>query len=212
MNRYLLSICVAILVGLTGCASPIPLNNITYDKPVSVTSTKKAGVTVISGVVRGSGSSTIIPIGTVFVPIASGPNPKFQFNAQDQQAFGESLRSELVRTRILRLTQDEARTQLESPDFSIKILFPQTYHDPSFQEYTLDVVMEILGGKIPLTKQYQVVSSENDSIWEKMNTNAYEGKAKAVKLLLARLIPDIEEYVRLNLDSENQTSVKKIGI
>ncbi len=102
MNRYLVYLALAVLAGLTGCASPIPLNNITYDKAVTVTSTKVARVSVISGAVRGSGSSTLIPMGTTFIPIASGPNVALHFNAKDQQAFGESLRTELVRTGLLR--------------------------------------------------------------------------------------------------------------
>lgn len=197
MKRYLVYLALAALAGLTGCASPIPLNNISYDQAVSVTSTKVAQVSIVSGAVRGSGTSTLVPVGTTFIPIASGPNPKLQFNAQDQQAFGESLRTELVRTGLLRAAKADVSAASPSPDLVINILFPQTYHNPYFQEYTLDVVMEILGGPIPLIKQYQVISSEKDSIWVKMNTNAYEGKAKAAKLLLERLIPDIESYIKL---------------
>jgi len=206
MNRYLVYLALVVLAGLTGCASPIPLNNITYDKAVTVTSTKVARVSVISGAVRGSGSSTLIPIGTTFIPIASGPNVALHFNAEDQQAFGESLRTELVRTGLLRKANVDASLTSTSPDLVINVLFPQTYHLPHWQEYTLDVVMEIQGGSIPLLKQYQVISSEKDSIWEKMNTTAYEGKAKAVKLLLERLIPDIEEYVKLHSNTSPKTS------
>jgi hypothetical protein len=40
-----------------------------------------------------------------------------------------------------------------------------------------------------------VISSEKDTLWEKWNTNACQGKAKAAHLLMERLIPDIESYV-----------------
>lgn len=83
------------------------------------------------------------------------------------------------------------------------MIFSQTFHTLEYQEYTLDVVMEIAGGRVPFMRQYQVVSSEKDSLWTKLNTTAFEGKAKAVKLLLEKLIPDIEAYIAANKGSSS---------
>jgi hypothetical protein len=44
-------------------------------------------------------------------------------------------------------------------------------------------------------KQYRVVSSESDSVWQKLNTNASEGKAKAATKLIKQLIPDVAAYI-----------------
>ena len=187
-------ICLAVAaVALAGCATPIPLNNVQYAGQVSASSDLSAKVNVVSGAVRGSSASTLIPIGTTFVPMSSGPVPHLQFHAEDQQAFGESLRAELVRLRLFKSTVDSKGEQ--PVDVTINVLFAQTFHNINMQIYTLDVVMELLSGSKPFVKQYRVISSEKDSTWEKWNTNAYEGKAKAVKLLLGKLIPDIEAYV-----------------
>lgn len=42
---------------------------------------------------------------------------------------------------------------------------------------------------------YEVLSSEGDSVWTKMTTNASQGKQKAASKLLARMVPDIESFV-----------------
>jgi hypothetical protein len=179
-------------LALVGCATPIPLDGIQYPGTVATSSDLAAKVNVVTGAVHGSSSSTLVPIGSIFVPISSGPVPELQFHAEDQRAFGQSLRAELSRLRLFKT----ATTASDSPaDVTINVLFAQTFHNINMQIYTLDVAMEILGGPKPFLKQYRVISSEKDSTWEKWNTNAYEGKAKAVKLLLEKLIPDIESYV-----------------
>jgi hypothetical protein len=189
----LLSVCTllfAILLG--GCATPIPLNTLKYEPKTTVTSTKEASVVVVSGAVRGGSGSYLMPVGGIFIPMSTGPIPKLQFNAEDQQAFAESLRIELVRLGVLKSASADPSA---GKDLRIQIIFAQTYHNPSFQEYVLDVVAEMTGGKEPLLRQYRIVSSEKDSTWEKWNTNAFQGKAKAARLLMEKLVPDIESYV-----------------
>lgn len=62
----------------------------------------------------------------------------------------------------------------------------------------LDVVMEIVGGAKPFMKQHRVVSSDGDSLWQTLNTNASEGKAKAATKLMKQLIPDVAAYIEQN--------------
>jgi hypothetical protein len=83
-------------------------------------------------------------------------------------------------------------------DIQMSIVFAQTYHQIQNQEYTLDVAMSIEGGKKPFLKQYRVSSNEKATLWERLNTNAYEGKVLAVRRLLERLVPDIQAYVAEN--------------
>lgn len=177
---------------LSGCATPIPLNTLKYDLKTTVTSTKEATVVVVSGAVRGAAGSYLMPVGGIFIPMSTGPNPELQFNNDDQQAFAEALRNELVRLGVLKAASADV---VATKDLKIQVIFAQTYHNPKFQQYTLDVVAEMTGGKEPLLRQYRVVSSEKDSTWDKWNTNAYEGKAKAARLLMEKLVPDIERYV-----------------
>jgi hypothetical protein len=181
---------LALLLG--GCVTPIPLNTLKYGQRTTVTSTKEAAVFVVTGEVRGASGSFLMPVGGIVIPVSSGPNPEFQFHSEDQQAFAESLRVELVRLGILKSATAD---QNASRDLRIQVVFAYTYHDPSWQEYVLDVVAEMTGGKEPLLRRYRVVSTEKDTTWEKWNTNAYEGKVKAARLLMEKLIPDIERYV-----------------
>jgi len=189
----LFSVCTllfAILLG--GCATPIALNTLKYEPATTVTSTKDASVVVVSGAVRGGSANSLMPVGGILIPISSGPSPKLQFNAEDQQAFAESLRTELVRLGVLKSASADPSA---GTDLRIQVIFAQTYHEPNFQEYVLDVVVEMTGGKEPFLQQYRIVSTEKDTTWEKWNTNAYQGKAKAARLLMEKLIPDIERYV-----------------
>lgn len=207
MSRLLASVVFALSVVLAGCATPIPLNNIPYAGTVSVSTTKTAAVNIVSGAVRGSSASTLIPIGNIFVPMSTGPVPHLQFNPDDQRAFGESLRAEVVRLGLFKSASIAASAD-QAADISINVLFAQTFHNIKWQEYTLDVAVELQGGKTAFLKQYRVVSSEKDSAWDKWNTNAYEGKAKAVKLLLEKLIPDIEGYLAANREGPQSPPAK----
>ena len=80
-------------------------------------------------------------------------------------------------------------------DLQIQLSFAKTFHDAQIHEYTLDVVADFAGGKEPVRREYRVVSSAKDSMFEKLNTNVAEGKAKAARLLMERLMPDIEQYI-----------------
>lgn len=177
---------------LAGCATPIPLNTLKYEQKPTITSEKQATVVVVSGAVRGAAGSYLVPVGGIFIPMSTGPHPELQFNSDDQQAFAAALRTELVRLGVVKSASANAAA---SDNLKIQVIFAQTYHNPAFQEYTLDVVAELTGGKEPFLRQYRVVSSEKDSTWEKLNTNAYEGKVKAARSLMAKLIPDIEAYI-----------------
>ena len=179
---------------VSACATPhVPLAPVTFDQSASVSSDKTVKVHLVSGAVRGSAGSTLMPVGTIFVPISTGPYPHLQFNVEDQRVFVDSFRNELQRLKVFRAALEDR--SVETADFAIQVIFAQTFHNPNHQEYTLDVVMEMAGGAKPFLKQYRVVSSEGDSWWEKMNTNASEGKIKAGKKLLRQLIPDVETYI-----------------
>jgi hypothetical protein len=77
----------------------------------------------------------------------------------------------------------------------ITVDFRRAHHQMTSHEYTLDVEVSIAGGGTPFVKQYRVNSNEKSSAWERFNTNASEGRAKATQGLLERLVPDIQAYV-----------------
>jgi hypothetical protein len=179
---------------VAGCTAP--LKPVSYDRPVAVTSDLRAAVALQAGVVRGSSGTGIVPAGTLFVPIATGPTPHLHFNTEDQRAFVASFRRELARLKLVREAIDVSAGT--GADIGIQLIFAQTFHNPNGHVYMLDVVMEIIGGKTSFLKQYKVVSSEGDSFWRRMNTSAAEGKAKAAAKLMSQLIPDVAAYIEQN--------------
>jgi hypothetical protein len=180
---------------LAGCVSPIPFGTVTLPDQPTVTSHKTAKIELVTGAVAGSGSNTFVPMGTVVVPMSSGPVPSLQFQSGDQREFVDVLRSELLRLKVFR---DVAASSDKAADITIRINFAHTYHQVQNHEYTLDVVMQLSGGIEPLVRQYRVNSNEDASFWERINTNAYEGKAKAVRKLLEKVVPDVQAYVKAN--------------
>lgn len=176
---------------LTGCITPIPLETVTYPNKANIISTKTAAVNISSGSVKaGSSYITVTTAPGLYIPIALPSFPELQFTEKDQQTCGVVLKSELSRLQIARINTTDI-----PPELKIDIAFPKTYYNPGMQIYTLDVEMQLSGGEKPFAKTYHFSSDEKDSIWEKLNTNAYQGKAKAVGLLLEKLIPDIEVYL-----------------
>lgn len=187
---------VAVLV-LAGCATPIPFNSVSLGGEPTVISARGANLIHVAGAVRGADSGSFVPIGALLVPVSTGPFPKLQFHAQDQSEFMEVLRSELLRLKVFKDVSVQA-PGVES-DFRITVVFAQTFHQiHSSHEYTLDVVMNIEGGRSPFLKQYRVNSNEKSTAVERWTTNAYEGKVLAVQRLLERLVPDIQAYVAQN--------------
>lgn len=199
MIRFLLALGLSAAM-LTGCASRhLPLNAIPYDSPVTVKSNHQAQVVVVSGDAQGAGRGLLVPVGGTLVSMGKGKDGDLQFNREDQQAFGESLRRELVRTGILGKATSEA---VLPQDLLIKVQFDQTRYLGGFQEYQLEVTLNLSGGVAPNAVRFKVLSSEKDTSWERMNTNSPEGKEKAVRRLMEKMIPEIEAYVA-KADSKN---------
>jgi hypothetical protein len=115
---------------------------------------------------------------------------KGPFGAEDQNDFAQSLRKELVRLGVVKsVTEGE-----DAADMVATINIDHASFNGDWVEYKLDLTMSITGGKLPYQQRYHVVSTEKDSIWQKMNTNGAEGREKLAHLMLERLIPDIERY------------------
>lgn len=169
---------------LAGCAvGPAAVDpalvKVRYEGPVTRTSEKSASILLTSGLVEG-------------IAGAARADPRFHFNHQDQRVFVASLGDELNRLKLLR-----AAPAGESPpvvaDVAIEIVFPKTLHLAHY--YTLDVVMRLKSGERSFARRYIIKSGEGESAWERLNMTAPEGKVRAAKLLMARLIPEIEAFV-----------------
>ena len=181
MNQLIRSLVLAVLFPLAaGCVNVVnpAFVKVTYDKPITTTSDKTARLELITGAVQGD-----------------SPYPSSLFNAQDQQVFTESLKEELLRLNLLRVLR-EGESTIKGTDILILLMFARTTHDRNLHDYQLDVAMEIRFADRAFKKRYQLLSSEGESIFIRMETNAAEGKAKAAKKLMAALIPDIEQFMK----------------
>ena len=172
--------CAASLA-LAACVNPA-LVKVPYDSPVSQTSEKSASIHVTTGIVE-MNSLTYVR-----------PNPRPYFNRGDQQVFAESLKDELNRLKVLRVTEI-SWGPVAAADVVIEIIFQRTIYFPVVQRYSLDVVMRLKSGAHAFARRYWISSAEGESFWTNINTDAGEGKTLAAKKLMARLVPDIEKFV-----------------
>jgi hypothetical protein len=176
-----------LLLGLAGCVNlNRDLAPVTYEGAVGGTSERSGSLHVTPG----KAESDYAPGQIAQVPV----NPKVLFNLDDQRVFAESLKSELNRLKLLRVGEISWQT-VEPADVTIEIVFQRTIVFPVAVRYILDVAMRLKSGERSFSRRYWVTSSEGESVWTNLNTDAGSGKALAAKKLMARLIPDIEAFV-----------------
>jgi hypothetical protein len=190
MRRFLLVI--GVIVSLTGCGSA-ELVAVPYEGPIGRTSDKTASIELASVPVETTDISEFEDT-NLFVPIATSGSPEIQFNIKDQRIFVESLKQELNRLKLLRVNRISEQ-RVEGTDISIQMRFMQTAHISRMHEYYLKVGMKLKSGERSLVKRYEILSSEGDSIWTKMRTDAAQGKEEAARKLMVKIIPDIEQFV-----------------
>ncbi|MEM8501404.1 MAG: hypothetical protein AAF542_25570 [Pseudomonadota bacterium] len=189
----LVTITLSILL-LLGCTAP--LVPVKYSQEALITSSLPAYIEMNTGKVKGYSSSTLVYAGGVFVPVNSGPNPNLQFGHEDQSVFIESLKSELVGLDIIGSLAEDPENSL-----GITVNFVQTEHFPNMQEYKIIATLLLSFGPLVQEHVYEVLSSEGDSFWKKINTNAAQGKEKAAQKLIDQIIPHIEAFIGVVLDT-----------
>jgi hypothetical protein len=193
-----LGICLCAAGLLSACAvTPIPIDNLTYRGTATTRSDKSARILIESSGVGGTSSTTLMPAGGVFVPIANRSSV-MPFGPKDQSELLQSLQKELVRLGIVRTVSTSASG---SADVNVNIRIDSALFSVDQVEYTLEMTMLLSGaGASSVQRKYRVVSTEKDSTWEKWNTNGAQAREKLAHLVLERLVPDIEAFVggRLN--------------
>jgi len=195
MNRvlHLSIVTVSLLAG--GCAIPLtPLDKITYPGTVSVSSSMSARVVVIpgSGIQRGSiggpGASVLSLLGSVDLQAP-------EINREFARRFDELLRKELTRLGLFGTIVDA--NDKRPADMVITVFYADLVVLGA-AHFKVDVEMRLTGGSQPFWNRYQVQSSERDTNAEYVFRTAWGQEEKTHKLLLERVIPDIEAYVAAN--------------
>lgn len=175
---------------LTGCGSA-KLSAVRYEDTSTVTSSLPTRIELRTGSVTGRPNSTTVYAGGIFIPLSVASTPEVQFGPEDQVTFVKSLAGELRRHRILLPIEEE----FGESTLSLVVDFQRTEHFPAFQEYRVQAQLHMACGELKEVREYHVFSSEGDSTWTKMGTDAATGKAKAASKLLTAMIPDIEKFV-----------------
>ena len=188
MNRVLYMSVVAVSLLAGGCAIPlVPLNEITYPGPVSVSSSMSAKVVGIPG--RGGQYNR-----TIWGPFVSGYQEDPETNIVFARRFDELLRKELTRLGLFGTIVDA--TDKRPADMVITVFYADLVLGVAW--FKVDVEMRLTGGSQPFWNKYQVASSERDTKAEFVFRTHWGQEEKTHKLLLEKLIPDIEAYVAAN--------------
>lgn len=200
MNRVLYISVVAVSLLAGGCKINlwVPLNEITYPGPVSVSSSMSAKVVVIPGGGRQTGNiGPVIPGFRVSIFFAPDVVQIPETNRELARRFDELLRKEL--TRLGLFSTIVYPTDKQPTDMVITIFYADlVYNIFPDAEFVVDVVMQITGGSQPFWNRYQVVSTEKDPPKATELATIWRSEAKTHKLLLEKVIPDIEAYVAAN--------------
>lgn len=198
--RFLSILLLALTATLGGCVDP-NLRSVSYPHAVATKSDLTGATQLFTGVVEGAGGSTLVYAGPgLFIPMATGPMPELHFNEADQRVFVESLDGELTRLGLLKMKSSIPGAK--EVDVFIVFAFVHTTHNPNNHRYQLDVAMQLVADGTSAVKRYKIDSSEGDSYWDRINTDANQGKQKAADKLMAAVISDIETFV---------TELKKSG-
>jgi hypothetical protein len=208
---------IAICVTFSACVSPrVALGPVSYEGHASTSSPRRAEVRVLHGESSSQKSTMLLVGGGAILPIPLGGDPAFQFGVEDQLRFAQSFGSELRRLEIFRsvetieVARDSDRpidpdTVSQDPPAIIHLNFISTRASSQYARYWLEVEMRI-SGKKGFIRTYNIDSSSNDSLWQRMNTRAAQGKKKAAQLLLIKLIPDVETWIK-----ENEPDTQRVG-
>lgn len=194
MKNFVYVLVLSSMVVLSGCINPV-LVKVPYEQPATITSDIKASIQLMTGVVEGASGTTLMYGGPgIYIPISTGPIPELQFNLKDQQVFAASLQDELNRLNILNVT-GVSEQKMNTDGMVIQLVFAQTSHNPQMHDYFLNVGMQLQYGDKTFAKRYEVISSEGETVWTRMNTNAAEGKMLAAKKLMLKILPDIQSFI-----------------
>ena len=188
MNRVLYMSVVAVSLLAGGCALT-PLDKITYPGTVSVSSSMSAKVVVIPG-----GGLQRAPL-AIWIGTVDIPDP--ETNRRFARRFDELLRKELTRLGLFGTIVSASDNR--PADMVITVFYADLFYLVGGPQFTVDVEMRLTGGSQPFWNRYQVVSKQHDTSEETWLLETQVGnEANTHRLLLAKVIPDIEAYVAAN--------------
>ncbi len=181
-----------------GCAGHQPLPRLDY-RPANATGAvpvHEKTPPVVTGMALEAGQSighsltsyALLP-GGYAMPISSGPSATGDFNADDQAAFVENLARVLTERGVIKLA--EANSE---PTATITVKFLKTEHFPEMQDYVLDALVTARAGDKSYEKVHHVSTIDGVNLVARMFQHGIDGRKNAAELLLASVVPELEQW------------------
>ena len=122
---------------------------------------------------------------------------RVRFSVLDERIFAESLAAELARKEVVSI--GKVSDQIDRSKYlSVQLVFTKKEFDHSFgPNFMLAAALQLRTPNRELRKIYEVTSFDNDSFWDRMNSNAVDGKNLAATNLMNKMIPDIETFLQM---------------
>ncbi len=171
---------------VASCVAPIPFDTVKLDAEPSV----RTGVDATLQLVKGVATSEV----PVIVPFGGNrlPSETTNFGAEEQIEFGELLRSELVRLEVFAAMREGRKADPEP--VHVTFAFRGTHYRPSYHQLTIDAQLTIDHDGRVFERSYEIDSNAGESGWELANSNLYESRIRAVRKLLAAVVPDVQGW------------------
>lgn len=180
---------IALSMLLAACAAPV-LRPVPYSGPAIEQTGKPFRLIGRTGTAAGGVTSNLIPVGGIVVGSTSTGDRELQFNEEDQQIFISNLETELTRIGLFSesISLDHS---IGTPAVELELTFLRTEHLSQMHDYRLGANVVVRDGTRVRTHDYDILSSQDESLFARMGTNAVDGKRKAAQRLLDAIIKDL---------------------
>lgn len=147
-------------------------------------------LTLEEGEALGHSLTSYAPMpGGFAMPITSPPSPVTDFNTEDQAAFVTNLARVLADRGVIKLVASDA-----DPAAIVTVKFLKTEHFPNMQDYVIDALVTAHAADKAYEKVYHVSTMDQVNLVVRMFQNAIDGRRRAAELLLAAVVPDLEQW------------------
>jgi hypothetical protein len=205
---------------LASCTTILPnqfpdtsLKPVTFAGSVQYSSSRSAVVRLRTAFPASNASLTIFGGGKAgpIIPVFQPPGSIWDFGPLDEFEFAESLQSELERLKLFKHVDvknpDQVAAEAIDPSKAsptaypkIDLEFASAWYSRDGVFYTLDVLLLVPDGK-PISRKYHIDSRSKDSVMDFLTMRPSDAKQKVCRLLMEKLVPDIEEWVKENPES-----------
>lgn len=187
------------LLGLSGCS--FELRPVQYDRDVSYQTGQTGSLQLVS-YSEGRSLDQLFDIGrengSVKYSTAGVSSGQVNFDVLDERIFAESLASELTRKGLVNI--NKVSEQIDTSKYlSVQLVFTKVVFDHGFgPDFQIEAALHLKTPNNEVRKLYKTSTFENDSFWDRMNTDGQEAKGLVAQNLMNKIIPDVETFLQLD--------------